>query len=72
MALTDAQKAAMLKYQREATKQIAMRVTLDDMAKLRAYCDTQGIGTTALLRRAVVADMIAHGWTDTISTGKPD
>lgn len=55
MAPSDAQKKASAKYQRENIASLACRVKKEQAEKFKAYCDSMGKTSNAVLREYVLA-----------------
>jgi len=54
MAVSDAQKRASAKYQRENIASLACRVKKEQAAAFKAYCEAQGKTGNAVLREFVL------------------
>jgi len=54
MAVSDAQKRASAKYQKENITSLACRVKKEQAAAFKAYCETQGKTSNAVLREFVL------------------
>ncbi|MBE6909556.1 MAG: hypothetical protein E7474_08325 [Ruminococcaceae bacterium] len=54
MAVSDAQKRASAKYQRENIASLACRVKKEQAAAFKAYCEAQGKTSNAVLREFVL------------------
>lgn len=65
--------AEKVRYNKENTKLITLRVKNSVAADIDAYCKAQGESKQGLILRLLFADMAAHGWKpgETREPGEP-